>query len=321
MGGARRRPVVAGIDIGGTTTSAVLMDGEGAVVGHASAPTPARTGGAAMLDTAVDVVTRTLDASAYRLTAVGVGAAGVVDRRSGIIVAASDSFRDWAGFPLAEELRLALGVPAVVENDVNAFVEGERRFGAVRGFDDVLAVTLGTGVGGALVLGGELYTGPNGAAGEIGHVAGFGDRPCSCGRTGHLETLASGRSIARRYLELSAGRAHTNDGRSRGRTPGTVSLTAAEVASLARSGDPDAVAVFDEAGRAVGRAAVMVATLIDVVHVVIGGGVACAWDLLELALKAEISSEPPVSDQPVVVTPSALGPRAVAVGAAAMAGG
>ncbi|NED99662.1 ROK family protein [Phytoactinopolyspora halotolerans] len=285
------------------------MDDAATVVGHVSAATPAQDGGTAMLTTAVDVVRRALASAsvqqgrAYRLAAVGAGAAGVVDRRTGTIVAASDSFHKWAGFPLADELRAAFGVPAVVENDVNAFVQGERRFGAVQGYDDVLGVTLGTGVGGALVLGGELYAGPNGAAGEIGHVPGFGDLPCSCGRTGHLETLASGRSIAARYLE------RTDDGR-------PASVTAADVAARARAGDARAAAVFEDAGRAIGQAAVMVATLIDVTHVVIGGGLIGAWDLLEPALKTEISAEPPVSDQPVVVTPGTLGARAVAIGAA-----
>jgi glucokinase len=157
-----------------------------------------------MFRAAVGVVEAALGDRRLRLEAVGVGAAGVIDRRDGSILAASDSFRDWAGYPLAHDLRAAFGVPVAVENDVNAFVEGERRFGAMRELDDVLGITLGTGVGGALVLAGELYTGPHGAAGEIGHMPGFGDRRCSCGRTGHLETLASGRSIVARWVSMAA---------------------------------------------------------------------------------------------------------------------
>jgi glucokinase len=297
--------VSAGIDIGGTTTSVVLVDPDGTVVAETSARTPAQAGGTAMCRTAVRAVEQALGEGAFRLTAVGVGAAGVIDPVDGSIIAASDSFHNWEGYPLASDLRMALHVPVVVENDVNAFVESERRFGAARGLVDVLGVMLGTGVGGALVIGGRLHTGPHGAAGEIGHVPGFGDRRCTCGRTGHLETLASGRAIMARYRERSGATG--------------APLSAAAVAARARAGDPAAAAVYEEAGRGVGRAAVMVATLVDVTSVVVGGGVAGAWDLLEPAIKAELAAEPPVSDQSVSVSPSMLGEHAVAIGAAALA--
>lgn len=303
-----RRPVVAGIDIGGTTTSAVIADGD-AVVGQATTATPARDGGAAMLEAAVGAVEGALTSGHYRLVAVGVGTAGVIDPREGAVVAASDSFGDWVGYRVADELHDAFGVPVVVENDVNAFVEGERRFGAARGLDDVLGVMLGTGVGGALILSGRLYTGPNGSAGEIGHVPGFGDHRCSCGRTGHLETLASGRSILLRYQERVVDGAGAD-----------MPVSAADVAAMARAGDANAAAVFDQAGRAVGRAAVMVATLVDVTRVVVGGGVLGAWDLLEPAIKAELAAEPPVSGHPIMVIRGVLGDSAVAMGAAALAG-
>ncbi|EFG65618.1 ROK family protein, partial [Streptomyces sp. SPB074] len=107
----------------------------------------------------------------------------------GRILVASDSTRGWAGFAVTEAVESALGVPAFLDNDVNAFLLGEISAGAVRGERDVLGMTLGTGVGGA------LFPGPHGAAGEIGHIHGFGDLPCTCGGRGHLETLASGRSI------------------------------------------------------------------------------------------------------------------------------
>lgn len=334
---ARPRRVAAGIDIGGTTTSVVLVDPDGTVVAEAHTDTPARHGGPAMLAAAVHMVESVLRGGRFQLTAAGAGAAGVINPVDGTIIAASDSFHAWAGFPLARELRAALRVPVVVENDVNAFIEGERHSGAGRGLHDVLGITLGTGVGGALVLGGALYTGPNGAAGEIGHVPGFGDRPCSCARSGHLETLASGPSIVRRYRELSGMAEHAvpdvtvdrwhDGGGGPGADSGATSAvdgrfrvaSAADVAALARAGVAPAVVAFEEAGRAVARAAVMVATLVDVTHVVVGGGVAGAWDLLEPAIKFGVAAEPPVSDQPVVVMPGLLGHRAVAVGAAVLA--
>ena len=303
MGGDGLRDVVAGLDIGGTGTSVVLVDGE-RVVARQHGATPAGEGGPAMVAAAAGLVRSALRAApGTRLAGAGVGAAGVVDPATGTVVAASDSFAGWAGFGLADALGDALGVPVAVENDVNAFALGEARSGAARGLADVLAVTLGTGVGGALVLGGNLYRGPSGAAGEIGHVAGFGDLPCTCGGRGHLETLASGRAVARAY-ERATGLA----------VPG-----ARQVAELARAGDGDARRAFDGAAHAVGRAAVLVATLLDVTDVVVGGGVASAWDLLGPGIAASVRREPPVSGADVRVAPSALGREAVALGAATVA--
>ncbi|WP_265520254.1 ROK family protein [Oerskovia flava] len=315
--GAAHR-AVAGVDIGGTSTSAVVVSGAGEVLATARRRTPAQEGGAAMSRAAAEVVRAALrdagggDAGEGRieLVGVGVGAAGVIDPTTGAVLAASDSFHDWVGHPLVAELEAALAVGVVVENDVNAFVSGERAHGAVSGVDDVLGITLGTGVGGALVLDGTLRRGPHGGAGEIGHVPGFGDLPCTCGQRGHLETLASGLSIARRYAErrLAHGMSSPPEG-----------WTAAEVAARARSGDLAARAVVEEAGLAVGCAAVMVATLVDVTEVVVGGGVAQAWDLLAPAIRRGIDARPPVSGAEVRVHRSSLGADAVALGAAAVA--
>jgi glucokinase len=289
--------VLAGVDIGGTTTQVALLSGDLTVVERLEVPTPAAAGGGAMAGAALAAVRRLLDRTGARLLGVGVGAAGVVDARGGRILVASDSFRDWAGFAVTSAFEEALGVPAFLDNDVNAFLRGEATAGAVAGEPHVLGMTLGTGVGGALWLDGALYDGPHGAAGEIGHVPGFGDLPCTCGGRGHLETLASGRAIAARYAERT-GRA----------------LSARESAEAA---DPDALAVYEEAGTAVARALLVTAGLLDVTTVVIGEGVSRAWALLAPPILRALSAEPPVSGHPVRVVPALLGADAVAVGAAA----
>ncbi|MFC8855871.1 ROK family protein, partial [Streptomyces sp. NPDC057144] len=245
-------PVFAGVDIGGTTTQVVLCDTELKVLDRAEVATPARSGGRAMIDAVLDALAVVRARTPGRTAAVGVGAAGVVDAVSGHVLVASDSFTDWAGFPVAAALRTALGVPAFLDNDVNAFLRGEIVCGAAAGEADVLGMTLGTGVGGALWTGGELRTGAHGAAGEIGHVPGFGDLPCTCGGRGHLETLASARSVRARYGERT------------GRE-----LTAREVADAARDGDADARAVYAAAGAGIARAIVMTAGLVDIGTVVI----------------------------------------------------
>ncbi|WP_261989436.1 ROK family protein [Streptomyces sp. uw30] len=296
------RSVLAGVDIGGTTTQAVLCDPDLDVLHRVGLPTPAADGGAAMVGAALDAVRLLLGRTPARLLGVGVGAAGVVDARAGRVLVASDSFRGWAGFGVTAAVEEALGVPAFLDNDVNAFLRGEATAGAVAGVPDALGMTLGTGVGGALWLDGRLYDGPHGAAGELGHVPGFGDLPCTCGGRGHLETLASGRAIAARYAVRTG-----------------LSRTAGEVAEAAVSGDGDALAVYEAAGAAVARALLLTAGLLDVTTVVVGGGVSRSWALLERSIQAALTAEPPVSGHPVRVLPSALGADAVAIGAAARA--
>ncbi|MFI6930921.1 ROK family protein [Streptomyces sp. NPDC050287] len=294
---------VAGVDIGGTTTHVALCEEDLTVVDRLEVPTPAAEGGTAMVGAALDAVRLLLErASGVRLLGVGVGAAGVVDARAGRVLVASDSFRGWAGFAVTAAVEEALGVPAFLDNDVNAFLRGETAAGAVAGEPHVLGMTLGTGVGGALWLDGALYDGPHGAAGEIGHVPGFGGLPCTCGGRGHLETLASGRAIEARYGERT--------GRS---------LSAREVAGAAGADDPEALAVYEGAGAAVARALLMTAGLLDVTTFVVGGGVSRSWSLLEPAIRRTLTTEPPVSGHPVRVLPALLGQDAVAIGAAARA--
>ncbi|GCB45191.1 hypothetical protein SNL152K_2481 [Streptomyces sp. NL15-2K] len=292
--------LVAGVDIGGTTTQVALCEEDLTVVDRVEVPTPAAEGGAAMVGAALDAVRLLLGRTSARLLGVGIGAAGVVDARAGRVLVASDSFRGWAGFAVTAAVEEALGVPAFLDNDVNAFLCGEAAAGAVAGEPHVLGMTLGTGVGGALWLDGVLYDGPHGAAGEIGHVPGFGDRPCTCGGRGHLETEASGRAIAARYGERTG-----------------LSLSAREVAEAAGASDPDAIAVYEAAGAAVARAILVTAGLLDVTTFVIGGGVGRSWALVEPSIERTLSAEPPVSGHPVRVLPALLGEDAVTIGAAA----
>ncbi|PPL18955.1 ROK family protein [Microterricola pindariensis] len=295
---------VAGIDIGGTKISALLVDRAGTVLASGTVPAPAREGGAAMSRAAARLV-QSLEATlGLRVIAAGVGAAGVVDAETGVIIAASESFTDWAGFGLGADLGERLGVGVAVDNDVNAFLLGETRYGAIAGSENALGIMLGTGVGGALALGGAVFLGARGAAGEIGHTPGYSDIVCTCGQLGHLETLASGRSIAARYSE----RAGVDD-----------VDTAVLVAARARAGDADAIATFDAAGHAIALAIATAVNLVDVQDVVIGGGVRGAWDVLEPALRETLNSHQPVSGYPLVVVPSALGGNSVAIGAAALA--
>ncbi|WP_285102513.1 ROK family protein [Promicromonospora sp. MEB111] len=295
----------AGVDIGGTKIRAALVTPDGEVLASATAPTP--SGGRAMLDVAAELVARASATAGRSAAGIGVGAAGVVDPESGEVLAASDSFVDWVGTNLRSGLAARTGLPVTVANDVDSFLVGEATWGAVRGVRSAAGIALGTGVGGALWLDGALYRGA-GAAGEIGHMPGFGDARCTCGQRGHLETLASGRSVERRYAEAVGPDGGGPDG-----------VGAAEIEARARAGDEAALRVLTDAGRAVGSAVLVLAALLDVGHVVVGGGLAHAWDLLEPAIRARLANEPPVSGHTVEVRRAVLGGDATVVGAAALA--
>lgn len=289
---------LVGIDIGGTKIAALLVSADGTVLARGNVPSQAALGGGAMADAAADLVRELAAQAEVSLAAAGVGAAGVIDHETGTIRAASATFVGWAGFPLSDELEQRLGVPVRVENDVNAFLLGEAAADG-RTDRDVLGVMLGTGVGGALIIDGDLHHGPHGAAGEIGHTPGYSELVCTCGQIGHLETLASGTSIALRYQERTS--APVRDAR--------------EVADRARGGDAEAIAVFDAAGRALALACASAATILDLPCAIVGGGVTAAWDLLEPSILRTLDTDSPVSGIPLRIIPAVLGSDAVALGA------
>jgi glucokinase len=310
----------AGVDVGASKTLAVLCADDGTVLREAQRPTPAGDGGKVILDTAAAVV-RTLlgETPVTELAGVGVGAAGVIEPESGLVLATGNLFTGWAGTAINAGLAARLGgVPVRAENDVNGFLFGELAAlgkpstggepaacgerGAAGPPRNALAVALGTGVGGALWVDGRLLHGGATGAGEIGHIGDFGQELCSCGQRGHLEAYASGKSLARRYAQAT----------------GAAPLTAAQVATAARSGDPAAIEVFEQAGRCLGTAIAQAGGLLGVDIAILGGGVLRSWPLLEKALLRAVRAQPLLSGEPVIVHRSRLGSRAVAIGAAGL---
>jgi glucokinase len=288
--------VVVGVDIGGTKTSAALVDADGRVRSSVTVPTPGAYGPDAVLDT----VTRLVGGLGGAPIAAGVGSAGVVDTRRGVIVSSTDVLADWAGTRLRDRLATSLGLVVAVDNDVHAHALGELWRGAAAGADSVLFVAVGTGIGASLVLDGRVLHGAHAVAGHAGHVpVAAAGRRCTCGGVGHLEAVASGPAL----LASFAGDA----------------THLAEVDALASAGDSDAVAVLGAGGAAVGSVVGGLMNTFDPSMVVIGGGVArCGpawWDPLREALAAEVL--PVLRDVPVV--PATLGPQAALVGAARLA--
>jgi glucokinase len=276
--------VVLGLDVGGTKIAAGVVRGDGVPLSLLVEPSRAEQGPDAMIQRHLDLARRAVDLA--RLTwadvrAVGIACGGPLDPFAGVIQSAFH-LPGWKDVPLADIVARALERPAVVDNDATAAAIAEYWFGAGREHRarHLVYLTISTGVGGGLVLDGQLYRGAAGNAGELGHLTvDYRGRTCACGRRGCLEAYASGTDIARRAREA------LEDGR-----PSSLrelpDITALDVAEAAAAGDAVAGAVWDETTAILGSA---VATILDAFNpdlVVLGGGVTRAGDQLLLPVRA-----------------------------------
>ncbi|WP_344092175.1 ROK family protein, partial [Streptomyces stramineus] len=194
--------LVAALDIGGTKIAGALVDGSGRLLVRAQRPTPAQEDGVAVLGAVAGVLAELARAADWpRVRAVGIGSAGPVDASRGTV--SPVNVPGWRDFPLvAEVAERAGGRPVVLVGDGVAMTAAEHWQGAARGHADALCMVVSTGVGGGLVLGGRLHTGPTGNAGHIGHISvDLDGDPCPCGARGCVERIASGPNIARRALD------------------------------------------------------------------------------------------------------------------------
>jgi len=249
-----------GIDLGGTAIKAGTVTLEGEIVERRSIPADLDRGPEDLADRVANLA-RELDFSA----ALGIGVPGLLDRTGGKVIT-SANLHQIDGFPLVDAVAERLGVPSALvalENDANVAALGEAWVGAGHSDPDFLMVTLGTGVGGGVVLGGEVITGAGGLAGEIGHICVEpGGLECGCGGRGCLETLASATAAARRAQEAGL--------------PPDLAI----VSEQARDGDDRARTLLVDIGRDLGRGLAAATVLLDLRVFVIGGGFGAALELL-----------------------------------------
>lgn len=301
------------VDLGGTNTRVGLADDSGLAAWEMFA-TQAQDGPQAWLTRLGHRLAALMErAGELGLAPAGVGiaSAGVLDRTGGRIIN-SPNLPWFNGLALAQGVAKAAGLPAVLENDANLYALGEHRYGAGRGRADMACLTLGTGVGGGLILGGELVTGPLGTAGELGHVAvEHGGRRCGCGALGCLEAYASATGLKGILAEaLAQGRATTLG-------PGD-GVKAMEDAAV--RGDALARELFTTAGRMIGRLLCTLVAVTGLDTVVVGGGVARGWFLIEPAALAELRDEMKLADPSgVTLVRGQLDDAAALLGAAALA--
>lgn len=302
-----------GVDVGGTKINAVRIGPDGAVLARDTRPTPSD-------DIAATLTAMREAAEAVRtpeVVAVGVGAAGLVDARTGTLRFAPNIA--WRDAPLVEVMG-ALGLPVKVDNDCTAAAYGEWRLGAARGHDDVLYVGVGTGIGGGLILEGRPYRGANGFSAEIGHIVVEPGGPlCGCGNQGCWETVASGSTITREGRRAATRHAHSLLAEMAGGDPDRVD--GAMVAEAARQGDPAARGILAEVGHRLGEGIAGLVNVVDPELVVVGGGAADAGDLLlapaRAGFRASVEGRGHRPEVPIV--PAMLGADGAAIGAAIMA--
>ena len=266
-----------GIDVGGTKVLGGVVDESGKVLTTARKDTP-RQGGSALTQTIADVTKELLQQ--HSVASVGVSAAGFVssDRKT---MLATPNIADWNGFDLDHQLTALIGLPVVIENDANAAAWGEAKFGAGKNQDHMMMLTVGTGIGGGIVVNGALYRGAFGIAAEFGHMRVVPDgHICGCGARGCFEQYASGNALLRHAREaINASPEVARNLLSRG--DGTVAgLTGQAITEAARDGDAVAVAAFNTTGQWLGAGIASLAVLLDPACVVIGGGVIDAGEIL-----------------------------------------
>lgn len=315
--GTRWDPLTVGVDIGGTKVMAGVVDSGGTVLAVEQRPTLGHDP-SAVEDTIVDLVHAL--AVRHEVAAVGIGAAGFVDSTRSVVMFAPHL--SWRREPLRAKVASRLRVPVVVDNDANTAALAECHFGAGRGHRYVLCVTVGTGIGGALVLDNRVFRGANGMAGEFGHVQVVPDgHRCECGNRGCWEQYASGNALLREARELVRSGSPMAQPLSVLVGGDADALQGPQISDAAREGDPLSQELLSDVGRWLGIGLAGLTAAFDPHCIVVGGGLAEAGDLLlgparesfARSLTGRGHREPPV------IASAVLGPQAGFVGAADMA--
>ncbi len=264
-----------GVDIGGTKIAAGVVDEEGSILETVKVPTPSTPEG--VVDAIVEAVRQV--STGHQIEAVGIGAAGYVDDKRATVLFAPNI--NWRHEALKDKVEQRVGLPVVVENDANAAAWGEYRFGAGQGHSDVICITLGTGLGGGIIIGNKLRRGRFGVAAEFGHVRVVPDGLlCGCGSQGCWEQYASGRALVR-YAKQRAAATPENAQVLLALGDGTVEgIEGRHISAAARQGDPVAVDSFRELARWAGAGLADLASLFDPSAFIVGGGVSDEGELV-----------------------------------------
>jgi glucokinase len=308
--------VLAGIDIGGTKIAIAIADSGGTIRTHRRIPTRPDLGPDVALETICLTIEEILKEQDLRLLSIGVGCPGPLNIDKGLVLSPAN-LRSWNRFPIVGKLYEHFRVDIAFDNDANAAALGEHKYGAGKGFSNLLYVTVSTGIGGGIILNGEIYHGVENGAGEVGHtiVQPDGIR-CNCGSIGCLETICSGVHIARRIEErLADGKPSLLRELSDGSPP-----TAKTLIEAVRHKDEIACELWDETCRFLAIGLGNAITILAPQIVIIGGGIAAANELLLDPLRELVPTfVSMVPAEYINIVPASLGQDSGLCGAIALA--
>ncbi|MBB6626406.1 ROK family glucokinase [Nocardioides sp. KIGAM211] len=309
--------LTCGVDVGGTKIAGGVIDEDGTILEEHRVESPATD--AEAIEEAIAGLVKELS-SRHEISAVGVGAAGYIDRSRAVVMFAPNIA--WRNVDLKAELEARVDLPVVIENDANAAAWGEFRFGAGHDVDDLLLVTVGTGVGGGVVLDGSLYRGAFGVGAEIGHMRVVPDGIlCGCGNHGCFEQYGSGSALVREARAAARGGSLLARGLLDRAGGDPDKITGPLITEAARDGDPFAVEQLAALGRWLGEGIASLTAVLDPAVVVIGGGVSEADELLLAPTRAAFASQlTGRGHRPALeIRKARLGNRAGLIGAADLA--
>jgi glucokinase len=311
------KKLVIGVDLGGTTTAAALVDDRLDVIESVEEPTP-RQSQEALLDSLLNMVGRLLAAAPQPVAAVGFGIPSMIDQNLGRAIMSVNV--PLAEFDFADFMREKLKLPVFIDNDANLAALAEARAGAAAGASEVIMITLGTGIGGGIIIGGEVYRGSVGSAAELGHMVIDVNGPrCqgACENYGCLEAMASGTALARyarEAVENEPGSALA------AAAAGGETLDGALVSGLAEQGDPAAIQVLGRVGFYVGVGMTSLVNIFNPEVFVVGGGLMQAGDFIMEPARKVLAKRGLRPNRDVVrVTTARFGPEAGVIGAACLA--
>ncbi len=312
-----REKLVVGVDLGGTTVKTGLITSSGVILAERRLPTLGDEGPEAVMGQVRKSIEGVLaSAKGKAVRGIGIGSPGLVEKNG--IVKAPPNFKGWTSVPMADEIQAAFDIHTEVDNDANTAAIAEAKFGAGRAFPNFLFVIWGTGIGGGIIMNGQIYRGPSGGAGEIGHVSIDYKGPlCKCGTAGCIETYVGQRYLSARAVEIL--KQHP-ESKIHALVGGDLSkVEPLYISQAAHDGDRVALDIFTEAGTLLGVALGGVMNTLDYRVSIIGGGISAAgqfvFDAITASVKANVMS--PMRDE-IIVIPAQLGNTAGMLGAAGL---
>lgn len=313
---------VVGVDMGGTKILSAVIDAEGNILGTAKVPTKADEGTSIVIDRIADAIQKAIGKSGVNkasIEAVGIGAPGPLDPETGVVIFAPNL--GWRDVPLKTELEARVGIPTFVDNDVNVGTLGEHAFGAGKGVQNIVGIFVGTGIGGGIILHGELFHGASKTAGEIGHIIVKADGPrCGCGRRGCLEALASRTAMTKQFQKAIEKRGKKSVISKL--TDGDLNAVRSGVLAKAiRAKDKLTLKVLKKATKYLGIGIGSIVNFLNPEMIILGGGVVEALDdtfLDNIRAAAEKYALPNTLDG-VQIVRAELGDNSGILGAAALA--